>query len=109
MENKDIINDVICGSSLPKTSYLCIPKIHQSVHRDFIFKKLCMLRVGFIQKLTEIPLKTNTNFKRIIIRIIWNQDPKAILIRERLCNGKPIYFVYDDPWFWKISPYESQH
>lgn len=94
-------------TSLPKTSYLCIPKIHVSVSRDFIFKRLCMLKVGFIQKIVEIPLKTNVNFKRILIRIIWNQDPKSVNMRVRLCDGKPVYFVYDDPWFWKITTFEQ--
>jgi len=106
-----ILDNVICGgsTSIPKTSYLCIPKIHNSVKRDYIFKKLCMLRVGFIQKLVEIPLKSNNNFKRVMVRVVWNQDSKSVLIRDRLCNGKPVYFVYDDPWFWKIAPFETQH
>jgi len=94
-------------SGHPIVGYLCIPKIHQSVRRDFIFKKLCALRVGFIQKLVEIPLKTNPNFKRVLIRVLWNQEPRTLMIRDRICNGNPVYFVYEDPWFWKIVAGQS--
>lgn len=86
---------------------LCIPKIHKSVHRDFIFKKLCALRVGFIQKLVEIPLKTNPSYKRLLIRVLWNHEPRTLMIRDRICNGNPVYFVYENPWFWKIEQCEN--
>ena len=89
-------------SSHSVVGYLCIPKIHKTVTREFIFKKLCALHFGFIQKLVEIPLKTNSGFKRILVRVIWNQEPRTLSIRDRICKGDPVYFVYEEPWFWKI-------
>jgi len=103
ISNQDIIQNSLDLNSLPKVSYLCIPKIHHSIQRDFIFKKLCHLRIGFIQKYVEIPLKSNSNFKRILVRVIWNKEPRTIMIRDRIYNEKPVYIVYDHPWFWKIT------
>ena len=93
---------VISDKKIPIVGYLCIPKIPNSMNRDFIFKKLCALRVGFIQKMVEIPLKTNPCYKRILIRVLWNQESRTLMIRDRIYNGKPVYFVYEEPWFWKI-------
>jgi hypothetical protein len=82
---------------------LCIPRIESTVKREYIFKKLCMLKIGYIQKMTEIPLKNNPDYKRVLIRIQWNDSEKTNKIRERLGQGDSINFVYDMPWFWKIS------
>lgn len=82
---------------------LCIPRIESSIKREYIFKKLCQLKIGFIQKMTEIPLKNNPDYKRIMIRIQWNDSDKSRKIRERLIKGESINYVFDMPWFWKIS------
>jgi hypothetical protein len=82
---------------------LCIPRIESTIKREFIFKKLCMLKIGYIQKMTEIPLKNNPNFKRILVRIQWNDSEKANKFKEILNQVGSVNFVYDMPWFWKIS------
>jgi len=82
---------------------LCIPRIESAIKREFIFKKLCMLKIGYIQKITEIPLKNNPEFKRVFIRIHWNDSKRTIDIKERLKKEGSINFVYEMPWFWKIS------
>jgi len=86
-----------------KNESLCIPRIESNIRRDFIFKKLCMLKIGYIQKMTEIPLKNNPDYKRILFRIQWNDEIKTNEIRERLSKGESINFIYDFPWFWKIT------
>jgi hypothetical protein len=82
--------------------YLCIPKVDNLIQRDYIFKKICALKIGYIQKFVEIPLKHNPNFKRILFKVIWNNEVRTLAIRKRLGEGNPIYFVYNKPWFWKI-------
>lgn len=82
---------------------LCIPRIESTIKREYIFKKLCMLKIGYIQKITEIPLKNNPNFKRILVRIQWNDTEKANKFKEKLNDIGCINFVYEMPWFWKIS------
>ena len=54
--------------------------------------------------MTEIPLKNNTNYKRVLFKVTWNKNPRTTEIRKRLQDGLPIYLVYDNPWFWKIIP-----
>ncbi len=81
---------------------LCIPKIENTIHRELIFKKLCLLNIGYIQKLTEIPLKKNPNFKRILIRVKWNTLDKTLDLKKKLLDGHTIKFVHQMPWFWKI-------
>ena len=82
--------------------YLCIPKIDTNIKREFIFKKLCDLHIGYIYKLVEIPLKNNGNFKRILVKVRWNHFDTTNKIRNRITSGNPVYFVYEMPWFWKI-------
>jgi hypothetical protein len=82
---------------------LCIPRIENTIQREFIFKKLCLLNIGYIQKLTEIPLKNNPNYKRILIKIKWNTSQKTLDLKQKLIAGQTIKFVYQMPWFWKIS------
>lgn len=82
--------------------YLCIPKVDTNIKRDFIFKKMCDLHIGYIYKFIEIPLKNNSNFKRVLIKVRWNQQTNTNNIRNRLNDGNPVYFVYEMPWFWKI-------
>ena len=81
---------------------LCIPRIENTIQKEFIFKKLCALNIGYIQKLTEIPLKSNPNFKRILIKIKWNTSQKTLDLKNKLMSGQTIKFVYQMPWFWKI-------
>jgi hypothetical protein len=81
---------------------LCIPRIENTIQKEFIFKKLCALNIGYIQKLTEIPLKSNPNFKRILIKIKWNTSQKTLDFKTKILSGQTIKFVYQMPWFWKI-------
>lgn len=81
---------------------LCIPRIENTIQRELIFKKLCLLNIGYIQKLTEIPLKNNPNCKRILIKVKWNTLDKTLDLKQKLLAGQTIKLVYQIPWFWKI-------
>lgn len=91
--NKEIDNEI---------GKLCIPRIENTIQREFIFKKLCLLNIGYIQKLTEIPLKSNPDYKRILIKIKWNTSQKTLDFKNKLMSGQTIKLVYENPWFWKI-------
>jgi hypothetical protein len=82
---------------------LCLSMVDERIKREFIFKKLCILNVGYIHKLTEIPYKYHPGYKRIFIRIRWNTEPSTRNIRDRLFAGQTVKFVYDLPWFWVMS------
>jgi hypothetical protein len=81
---------------------LCIPKVNNEFSTNFIFKKLCLLKIGHIQKIIEIPLKNNHNCKRIIFKVSWNNETKTQFFKNKIDIGEPIFMVYDNPWFWKI-------
>ena len=81
---------------------LCIPKVNNEFSSNFIFNKLCLLKIGYIQKIIEIPLKNNQNCKRIIFKIRWSNETKAQFFKNRIETGEPIFIVYNNPWFWKI-------
>lgn len=88
---------------MQKTSELCIPCLSVDVSKEFIFNTICRLKIGFIQRITEIPLKTNASCKRIIIKIKWNPcNDKAKMIYERILQEHPVFIVYDFPFYWKL-------
>ena len=85
------------------TDTICISIVDERIKREFIFKKLCLLNIGYIHKLTEVPNKYQPGYKRVYIRIRWNTEPKTIGIRNILSSGQTVKFVYDFPWFWVIT------
>ena len=90
---------------ISENSTICISMMDDRIKREFIFKKLCLLNIGYIHKLTEVPYKPG--YKRVFIRIRWNMEPKTIGIRKQLMAGHTIKFVYDLPWFWVITEINS--
>jgi hypothetical protein len=82
---------------------LTMTSVSNHITREFIFKKLCALNIGYIHKLTEVQCKYRQGFKRIFIRLRWNNEPRTIDIRQRLLSGDTIKLVYEMPWFWELS------
>ena len=92
-----------------KNPELCIPRMSVNIRKDLIFKIFCGLKLGYIERITEIPLKTNStlnkapHYKRIIIKIKWNPTTdEAKYIYTRILNLEPVFIVYDMPWYWKV-------
>jgi len=81
---------------------LCIPRIDSTMSTDYIYKKLCNLNVGKIDKLTEIPLKNDSTHKRILFRVIWKNNEMSSKMQENLQRYNSVKLVYDMPWYWKI-------
>jgi len=86
------------------SSSICIPRIESSISKDYVEKVISNLRIGYIERITEIPLRNDPTHKRIIIKINWNKNQKAMNIQTILKNTGSIKLVYDNnsPWFWKI-------
>jgi len=83
-------------------SSICIPRIESSISKEYIYKTLTDLQIGYIHKITEIPLRNDPTHKRIIISINWNKNPKSENIQKILANSGCLKLVYDMPWYWKI-------
>lgn len=103
-ESSDRSSDVLQNSLENKSENgsIYIKDVNNNIKLEFIFKKLCLLNIGYIHKLTEVPCKIHQGFKRIFIRIRWNTEPHTIDIRNQLLLGKTIKIVYDIPWFWVL-------
>ena len=92
-----------------KKPELCIPRMSCDIPKEFIFHIFCRLKIGFIERITEFPLR-NGAVKCVIIRLKWNlSTDKAKYIYNRLTNGEPVFVVYDDdiPFYWKIVANET--
>ena len=81
---------------------LCIPRIDATISKDYIYKKLCNLKAGKIEKLTEIPLKNDSTHKRILFKITWQNNEMSKKLQDNLQKYNSINLVHDMPWFWKI-------
>ena len=87
-----------------KQPELCIPRVSVGITRETIFRIFCKLKWGYIERINEIPLKTKTEYKRIIIRIKWNlvgENNQQIYERVMIQN-EPVFVVYDMPFYLKI-------
>ena len=79
---------------------ICIPKVSNKITKQYIFGVFCSLKIGFIEKLTEIPIKSDPLNKRIFIKVKWNQSELSKYIHKRFDAGENVKVVYSDPWYW---------
>ena len=86
---------------------LCIPRIESKFTRQFIFDKIRRLNWGYIEKISEIPLMNEENYKRIVVKLKWNQLDSSKKYKARLDDGETIKLVYerDSPWYWRIHKF----
>ena len=89
---------------------LCIPRMSSTITRKQIFETFVKLNIGYIDRITENPLRCDSKYKRVIIRIRWdNTQPLATEIQEQLQDTtNHMNIVYDMPWFWQIYANQSQ-
>ena len=82
---------------------LCIPRIEKHVNEEYIKQIFTRLNIGKIIKITEIPLRSDPDYKRILLTIcIDPRAPNTQYIHDRLNNGKNVKIVYNAPWYWKM-------
>ena len=90
-----------------KYTTLCIPRMDVKQTRAFIFHVFSKLNIGFIDSILEIPLTHDDTFKKVIIKIKWNNSPNATMFMTRFQNGQNVKIVYSDPWYWICIPTRS--
>ena len=82
---------------------ICIPRVDISISKDFIYNILSELRIGKMHKIIEIPLRNEFSYKRIIIKIQWNNNESITQnIKKHLYETGSFKIVYDMPWYWKV-------
>jgi hypothetical protein len=85
------------------SSSICIPRIETSIPKEYIYKTITNLRLGKIDRITEIPLRNDPSHKRIIINLRWNSKDESIVnLKNQLDNSGSIKVVHDMPWYWKV-------
>jgi len=91
--------------SIVKNS-ICIPRIDSAIPKSQIIKTFESLHIGKLEGVIEIPYKDSTKFKRIIVKIEWNESEMSQYILTRFTEGKNVKIVYDKtaPWFWICVP-----
>ncbi len=88
---------------------ICIPKVSTKTTKQYIFSIFCSLKIGFIEKLTEVPIRNDPLHKRIFVKIKWNQSNLSKYICNRFESGENVKVVYSDPWYWICVCEKSGH
>ena len=83
-------------------SFICIPRMEMNISIDYIRKTFDKLGIGKIHKITEIPLRTDPNYKRILIDVSWIKNAKSEYILNRFQEGKNVKLIHGGPWYWKM-------
>ena len=80
---------------------ICIPRVDNSISRQTIFDYIRAMRVGFIDRIIEIPLKNDQTGKQVIIKFkTWVNNETSEKIMKRFDENKNIKIVYNSPWYW---------
>ena len=85
---------------------ICIPRIDASIPKSLIVKTFENLKIGNLEGVVEIPFKDSNKYKRIIVKIEWNESEVSKYILSRFQEGKNVKIVYNlpSPWFWICVP-----
>lgn len=85
---------------------ICIPRIDSSIPKSLIIKTFENLNIGKLEGVIEIPFKDSNKYKRIIVKIEWNDSDKSKYILDRFRDGNNVKIVYNlpSPWFWICVP-----
>ena len=81
---------------------LCIPRLENVITKEYIIDSFNKLKVGRIERINEIPLRNDNNYKRIIIKMKWAQTENAKLMIDKLSNNETVKVVHEFPWYWKV-------
>jgi len=93
----------------PTDLTIYIPRVSVLIPRQKIFEIFSSLRIGFIDKITEHPHKTDGSVKRVLIKFkTWVENPNSTIIMNRFNENKDIKIVFDDPWYWTAYKWINQ-
>ena len=85
---------------------ICIPRIDSTIPKSTIINTFESLNIGNIYRVIEIPFKDSNKYKRIIVKLEWNDSEMSKHILSRFQEGKNVKIVYNfpTPWFWICVP-----
>lgn len=82
---------------------MCIPRVDNVTHKDFVYQTLCKIQAGKIKKIVEKPLKNDKNYKRLLIKMAINENNQnGAYILDRFSRGENIKVVYENQEYWRL-------
>ena len=82
---------------------ICIPRVNNSLTKEYIQSKIDQLGLGKIDCINERPLKNEEDYKRIIIKYKWNYKNEHVdNMKKKIDELGSLKYVYNMPWYWKI-------
>lgn len=102
IENRTAIDMSPWQTKHNETTRICIPRIDSTIDREYIYTTFQHLKIGYIERLDEIPHRNDPNHKRILIKIRLNNSDLAYDIKKYLDEIGSVKIVHNMPWFWKV-------
>lgn len=102
---KRIIN-IINQAKKMNSSDLCIPKMNINIPKTYVVEILSKADLGKIERMTELPLKQNPLYKRVLFTITWNvNNPKVEYWKTRIMKQQPLKLIPTKtiPYYWIIT------
>jgi hypothetical protein len=82
---------------------ICIPRVEKKMRMDYIKQKFAQWNIGKVVQIKEIPLHTDTDYKRVMIDIYMNASQEnSMYVLNRFDKGQTVKLVHNNPWFWKM-------
>jgi hypothetical protein len=84
-------------------SAICIPRVDANLEIGYIKETLNKLNIGYVKKIREIPLKNDSNYKRILLRFKWKENNvQSIHLQKQMEELGSLKVVHNMPWYWKL-------
>lgn len=83
-----------------KPHSICIPRMDANVSKGYIFNVFRNMKIGYIENIVEVPIKSDALYKRVFIKIKWNKSAMAQYINERFNSDLNVKVVHALPWYW---------
>ena len=80
---------------------ICIPKLDESVTKNFMFKIFEKQNIGNIKKIHLVKLKNKNNKLGFIYFNNLNDNENGQLVKKCIENEEDFKIMYNFPWFWK--------
>ena len=82
---------------------ICIPRVENNIHREYIYKKIKKINAGKIESFVEKPLKSEKRFKKIFIKMkIDPLNAMGAYILDHFSKGQCIKLVYHHEHYWRL-------
>ena len=84
------------------TLSLCIPRVDNTITKQYIESVINKYKFGKIKKIKFIKnRKKNNNIVYIYFNYWYNNDYTKN-IKKKILNNESIHLFYDEPWFWTL-------